>query len=113
MKAAYVDHDYPVYASPDLLIAALEKRGVEVCARQFLDEMYFPHEPTLDSFPVLLYHPGITEQHFIRGLREKRPNLSIAIITGPIFSGEYGDQEVPIFDYIDVNRIVDFIRENQ
>ncbi len=106
-KAAWIDHCGGLNV---LFAMEIRQGGIELAAAGSLDQFLSKHD--LDSFPVLLYHPGVKEQHRVKEVMENYPNLTVAFITAPGSSGEYHEFDIPCYTY-DVNSVDRFIRDNQ
>ena len=106
-KCAWIDH------SADSVLFALElrQRGIQLDVRATLD--LFLEDFDLKDYPVLLYHPGINEQHKIKEVMEKYPNLNVALITAPCSSGEYKLPAGTKFFTYNSDSVEKFIRDNQ
>jgi len=108
-KCAWIDHCVDLNV---LFAMELRQRGIQLDARRTLDE--FLSEFDLKDYPVLLYHPGIKEQHNLQKVVEKYPDITLALITAPCSGTDYKriQSDIPIFTY-DVDSVEKFIRDNQ
>lgn len=110
-RAAWID-----YAAGGILtIMELRERGIELCVTNTLSD--FQGKFSLENFPVLLFHPGISHQHEVGEIRTKYPQLAFALVTNPLGRSDYkafrGKSDLLIFGYEETDAIEGFIRKNQ
>jgi hypothetical protein len=108
-KCAWID----ICGELNVLFAMeLRQRGIQLDTRSTLEE--FLQEFNLNDYPVLLYHPGIKEQHRLKEVIESYPNTKVALITAPCSGSDYKkiQSDIPTFAY-EVDYVEQFIRDNQ
>lgn len=91
----------------------LREKGIELAVAGTLDK--FLQEYDLNDYPVLFYHPGITQQHRINEVIQRFPNTRVALIIAPGSGGDYAPflgLDIPGYTY-DVDSAEKFIRDNQ
>ena len=104
-KLAYIDYGLDL-SKP--FIEILKRKNDVTYAKTFED---FLKDNDLNSFSVLLYHPGLRDGHNLSKIVENYPTLPIAIITHAEF--DYFGSDLPIFSFSSQDAIISYINENQ
>lgn len=104
-KLAYIDYTLNL----DSPFIEILKREVEVTfAKTFED---FLKDNDLNSFSVLLCHPGLRQFHNLSKIVKDYPTLSLALITSAKF--DYFGSDLPIFSYSSHDAVINYVKENQ
>jgi len=106
-KCAWIDHEGYQHIE---FWKELERREIQVDVGATLDT--FLQHFDLNDYPVLLYHPGIRQQHRIKEVVERYPNTTVALIIDSCSLKDYRQFEIPVLNY-DVDSVERFIRDCQ
>ncbi len=106
-KLAYIDYS----TAGSQMVIELWERNLEIAGAESLDDFLTRND--MQDYPVLLFHPGVNQQHQLRELPERFPHLKIAIVTSPTSGGEYLNLGSIVFGYNHLDAIEKWVRENQ
>lgn len=106
-KLAYIDYT----TCGTLMVMELRQNGVTVAGASSLDD--FLSRNDLMKFPVLLFHPGVKQQHLVPQVMRDFPHLKVALVTSPTSGGDYFGSDLHVFCYDSGNAIEKWVRENQ
>ena len=106
-KLAYIDYTH----FGALMVIQLRENRIDVAGASSLDDFLSRHD--LKEFPVLLFHPGVKQQHFVSKVMKDYPHLKVAFVTSPTSGGDYFGSDLLVFSYDSVKAIEEFVRKNQ
>ena len=85
-----------------------KERGIEIKTADNWDEFERLYG-SLDQFDGLLMHPRISDQkNYLTEIPKKYPTLKLAIGTWDPDASTLKDEELPLFNYVDVDEIYKF-----
>ncbi len=83
------------------------EKGISVASARTLDDFLKEHGDLTD-YKILLYHPGIKEQHRLKEIKEKYPNLTLALFTPS--RQHYLNSDIPFLSSMQFEQTLDFVR---
>ena len=107
MKCAWIDH---LLSINFMFGIELRAKGIQVDARESLRE--FLADFDLSHYPVLLFHPGVKNQHRLLELRQNYPHTRVALITAVGSGADYKNlsKDISFLTY-NADLIESFIKE--